>query len=1208
MEVLETSNEKDFKRLLSPCKIDGEKASHYAVEDLKFALQQEEARNIAVTGHYGSGKSSVVNTSFAELGIDKKVLRISLSTFSIRNDKNDIEYKIVQHLIYKCDKKRIPFSRFHLIPHIEPVRLARYVIFSLIALLCYIIAFEPKLFRIDSFYDTYYCFFNRFGENVGQQVNAIADFLSVLYLFIYLYFAGVLVFKKANRIKSIKVETKGISFDYSGDISVFNRYLDEIIYMIQANSYKYILFEDLDRLNNSQELFLKLRELNMLINESEYFRKKRKTIKFVYAIKDDVFSRDLRTKCFDYIVAIVPVVDHYNVTDYFINEYRKAGLFKHADDATLQQLTSEIDGLRELKNIINEYTLFEKSLRMHLTEDNEEYEQKLLAIVVYKNLFPQDFSKAYQKKGLLYAVFKNKSLFYEDLTKDLKGKSAIAQEKIKDARAKIVEIRGRYLDQLNGSREVIHLIKNGYEYSLDEVAERDNLFELFINNEYDRYTYFDPENNINGEAVYSFSFKEIQDIISEDLSYFELVHDAKENYKLGNQEKKKIEKEINSIENTTLSEVILQIGAKKAEEVIKSIFQEEYSPYMEDTSTTPITPTDQAEMIETLQRFLTSGFISDDYYRYISLFYEGSMPEADYRFTNDVLLGKERPYDRRLINVKGVVDSLRTDNFRTKGILNFDILNYLIENKLESYLSCFVETARKTPEFIVDYYELPDSANKDFFSRVFDGWDSCIEIIYNQADSEKRDVLLKLFFIEAPTNIHVTDEEKKYLERQYEFICNNISFFNVSKLRLFINKYTIKFETLIRPNDSTASFYGFCVSNNSFSINNDNLVVVLGNAFSVKPISLIFKCVNARLKRYLLNNLDQIIKLLNGPCDEEERDALVNLINRKIASDDWIIEYLKKQKLIFEDTHSLDAHSMSLILQADKLQVSWASILAAFRVFEELNNPLIAFIVRHIHDLSKEMCTGEKDEVHSLCRQLLLNNGIPKELFKELLHSFDISFTLEDIEGLDDDQISEAIEQKKIASDAKIFVWLCKNSLPTIADRYLIIHFDTLVDEVIDWESIMRNSLGIHILNSPLSLSQKRFFLNDLLTINPDENDAEELAKLVCEYYNRCGVEGANQDLIIDALSKYQQEGSWETKITLINRCNASWEYDPETENALLNCLGGGYVRLTYPRGWAEFDINEHNNELLQYLKRVGHYINNIEEKKGLYYVTFKHK
>lgn len=68
----------ECRKLLSPCNIDVEDTSHLAVDDLRFALEQADSRNIAITGHYGSGKSSVANTCIDEMGIEDKVLRISM--------------------------------------------------------------------------------------------------------------------------------------------------------------------------------------------------------------------------------------------------------------------------------------------------------------------------------------------------------------------------------------------------------------------------------------------------------------------------------------------------------------------------------------------------------------------------------------------------------------------------------------------------------------------------------------------------------------------------------------------------------------------------------------------------------------------------------------------------------------------------------------------------------------------------------------------------------------------------------------------------------------------------------------------------------------------------------------------------------------------------------------------------------------------------
>lgn len=1198
--------QKEYRTLLSPCNIPEDDTSHLAVDDLKFALEQSDSRNIAITGHYGSGKSSVANTCIDEMGIANKVLRISMSTFSLPSENedqnsNEIEYKIVQHLLYKCDKNKIPYSGFKRIH--EPVvrNYEQYIVCILVALACFVIAFEPSILRIDSFYDGYY---RLFGERAGWWINLIADACSVGYLVWFLFRVGKITATKLNQFRNIKIEAKGVKLEASTnvDVSVFNKYLDEIIYIIQENQYNYILFEDLDRLDSSDKLFLKIRELNMLINESETFKKQGRIVRFIYAIRDDVFTRDLRTKCFDYIVSVVPVVDHYNVTDYLIKEYKNKGLFKTIDTPVLEQLLSKVAGLRELKNIVNEYSLFQKSLKTHLSSDDENYEQKLLAVIVYKNLFPQDFAKAYLKQGLFYAIFKNKSLFSEDETKELREKANASIQSMNEARKEIINIRKQYLEKLNDQVKVTSLIKDGYDYTLGQVASRDNLFDLFINDEFDRYTYTDHNREETGSSTYNFEFNEIEKKVTEDMGYYEVIDEHSQAYNRSNDERLKLEKEIKVIENTALREVLRKIGGEKARAVLNKIYVKEY-PAKENE---PQTVND--EMVDTLLTMIFGGYITEDYYLYISKFYEGSTSESDYQFTNAVLQGTERPYDQKLNNVKSVIRKFRVEDFKNNSILNYDILNYLLDNKEEHFLTSFIETARKNPEFIVSYSQMSEKVNDQFFTRVFDGWNSCVDIIKGQEKTENSDALLKLFFRESPVSIKLNDEEIKHLGGKYEFLHSSIKFYKLAKLKKFINKYNLCFETLVKPSKESQDLYEYCLTNKRFVISKKNLGVILGDSLTKKPMTAILELSNDKLKKYLLNNEKTIATWFETSCNEESRESMVYMIKEAVGDDEWLTQYLSQQLYDFDDVSDLDKRAVGLILAADKLAVAWHCILGAYQVLGALDDILNDYLTKHAAALSKERCVGDENLVTLMHQQLFTGEIQPMPEFVKLLRSFDSPFTLTELGEMSDERIAEVIRQKKVNADPEIFKHLNLNCSEQIADDYLILHFDALMDdETIEWEEYMRNSMGVRILNSKLTLEQKKRFLNDCLFITKENQDAWELAKLVCFYYNQCGVDGAVKDLVVTALTIYQGRDSWEQKITLLNKCNAAWEYNTERENKLLNGLGGEYHKLTYARGWASFDINEHNSTLLDFLKGKGHYINKVEEKEGQYYVTFKH-
>ena len=503
---------------------------------------------------------------------------------------------------------------------------------------------------------------------------------------------------------------------------------------------------------------------------------------------------------------------------------------------------------------------------------------------------------------------------------------------------------------------------------------------------------------------------------------------------------------------------------------------------------------------------------------------------------------------------------------------------------------------------------MSEKVNDQFFTHVFDGWNSCVNIIKGQEKTENSDALLKLFFREAPVSVKLSDEEIKYLEGKYDFLHSSIKFYKLAKLKKFINKYNLCFDSLVKPSKESQELYEYCLTNKRFVISKNNLAVILGDSLTKKPMTAILELPNDRLKKYLLNSQETITTWFETSCNEESKEALVYMIKEAVGDDEWLTQYLSQQLYDFDNVSNLDKRAVGLILAADKLAVAWHCVLGAYQVLGTLDDTLNDYLTRHAAVLSKERCTGDENLVTLMHKELFTGEKQPMLEFVKLLRSFDMTFSLVELGEMDDERIAEVIRQKKVSADSEIFDHLNVNCSDQVADDYLILHYDALMDdETIEWEKYMRNSMGIRILNSKLTLAQKKRFLNECLFITKESPDAWELAKLVCFYYNQCGVDGADKDLVVIAIAIYQGEDSWEQKITLINKCNSAWEYNTERENKLLDGLGGEYHKLTYARGWASFDINEHNFKLLDYLKGKGHYISKVEEKESQYYVTFKH-
>ncbi len=132
--------------LLSP-KADAEAHKVY-IRRLKAAIDNPDVHNIALSGAYGSGKSSILKT-FKACFTDYKTVYVSLASFGEEEgnedkDENRLEYRILQQLFYQVKMSDISESRFG---RIERTSLGAKILWTL--LLCLMAASYVCLFEAE---------------------------------------------------------------------------------------------------------------------------------------------------------------------------------------------------------------------------------------------------------------------------------------------------------------------------------------------------------------------------------------------------------------------------------------------------------------------------------------------------------------------------------------------------------------------------------------------------------------------------------------------------------------------------------------------------------------------------------------------------------------------------------------------------------------------------------------------------------------------------------------------------------------------------------------------------------------------------------------------------------------------------------------------------------------------------------------------------
>lgn len=149
-------------------------------------------------------------------------------------------------------------------------------------------AFYQKWIKAD------YCIIFYFTLFPCSRIISIIVILAITYLYIY----KILYAQKLETfLKRINVQGNEIEIFENEDSSYFDKYLNEVLYVFENVDADCIIFEDIDRFEK-QYYFERLREINTLVNIrlQEQKDKSRKTIKFVYLLRDDIFQSKERTK------------------------------------------------------------------------------------------------------------------------------------------------------------------------------------------------------------------------------------------------------------------------------------------------------------------------------------------------------------------------------------------------------------------------------------------------------------------------------------------------------------------------------------------------------------------------------------------------------------------------------------------------------------------------------------------------------------------------------------------------------------------------------------------------------------------------------------------------------------------------------------------------------------------------------------------------
>ncbi|OCG68253.1 hypothetical protein A9G39_03095 [Gilliamella sp. Imp1-6] len=399
----------------------------YYSKIINAGIQDNSVQNIAITGSYGAGKSSVLKTFKEDYPKKYKYLNISLANFRDKSNTGEIQSKIrlsiLQQIFYHAHIRKIPDSRFKRIKAFSSWSTIFFLMILAVFLISFSILFKPEILSELPLINILL---------LNSPMHYLIALVYWFLLFISLFYFLKMLYHAKFGIHSIKLNAKG-DIEVNGAKKeshlILNEYLDEILYLFERKKFNVVIIEDLDRFNDIT-IFEELRELNFLINNAKQLRGKKVT--FIYALNDCLFELidespsdqekisfsatiKNKTKFFDLIIPIIPFI---NVTNsYNFLKKRNEESNDYLSKSLLNKISFYIDDMRLLTNIMNEYQIYcEQIITQNQNSLNLDYDQ-LFSIILIKNFFPQEFEKLHCKEK---SIINN--IFDEDKKKFIKNK------------------------------------------------------------------------------------------------------------------------------------------------------------------------------------------------------------------------------------------------------------------------------------------------------------------------------------------------------------------------------------------------------------------------------------------------------------------------------------------------------------------------------------------------------------------------------------------------------------------------------------------------------------------------------------------------------------------------------------------------------------------------------------------------------------------
>ena len=602
----------------------------------------------------------------------------------------------------------------------------------------------------------------------------------------------------------------------------------------------------------------------------------------------------------------------------------------------------------------------------------------------------------------------------------------------------------------------------------------------------------------------------------------------------------------------------------------------------------------QIGLTEMMDVFLRLGYLNEEYYDYISYFYEGMITQNDYDLLLSIKCRIAQPPSTPIDKIENFHKELKPYMFEHKSILNNDLVDYVAQNSIESFelIMKVIEKKDVPLDFLAQYYLLGNEQEKVFKHFITRGKRKYWNIIEKHSDEKERDLLQEAWLCFSDG---IVDVPQEWLNGNFQFVESHYE--NLGMERCLTLCTQSVFEAISSSNEGLIDRI---IEHCSYTLNIHNIGVIVSylTKQSIDADALNYSwCLstnNPTFIDYVNSDLKNSLQLFSNNSKEEDANGILALLNTEKITKEFKEIYLRGQKKRLTDYTDISEDALELATQLLLIEPTWNNVVWYFQKKEELTDELISYIERFKIELSGEKMV-RTEEAQPLFESIVICPQIPNSTLYQLLKAFtDNVLNGLDVTNLSANRLSLLLDKFPFTDDnTKIL----KNT-PIFAN-YLIANPADMLSHISS-ELFKTPSISEKVLNSnEFSRSEKEVILraipeSHLYSSTTIANDAIEIID------NNPSIK-LEEDTFVEIIKK-STLGDKRLKLVIRIIENIS---DVDRIEELLTLLGGVYTEIAERKKRPRLDKSTNNVVLLNLLRDKGFISSFNEDKDGVSWRVF---